>query len=390
MPGIYLDNNSTTQMDARVLSAMGPYWTEEYGNPHSVDHSYGWNASSAIDEVTQIISDLSGFGSDEIVFTSGATEANTLAILGIALGELASKRRRILLSSIEHKSVIEAAEMASKICGVQVQMIRVDTKGALDLDHLRELMNDDVLMVCTMMVNNEIGSIQNVGAVARLVAKHGALLHVDATQCVGFAWWDSFSMADMVSFSAHKAYGPKGIGALLVRRELEAYLCPIIPGGGQQRGLRGGTLPVALCVGLAEACRLASEQGRAEEITRMSDLRDLLFHRLQERIPNIRLIGPPLHARHPGNLMIQLPDASADLVIGRVQPLLAISRASACSNGTEAPSHVLTAIGLSAEEASRCIRLATGRCTSMDDVETAAILIASAARDQKHHAEESS
>ena len=270
---IYADYQATTPLDPQVLERMLPFWKDSFGNPHSSDHIVGWNAAEAVRQSQTSVASLIGADQDEIIFTSGATEANNLALLGIARNALPS-RQRILVSAIEHKCVLASARALQDREGFTVEVIPVDEYGFVDVDALKEMLDESVLLASVMAVNNEIGTIQDVSAIAATLAEWGILFHCDAAQAPCAMDLSRIAEhADLLSLSAHKFYGPQGIGALFVRRYLQSDLEPVIYGGGQQQGLRSGTLPVALCAGMAAAAELIMESG-ADERKRIGALRD--------------------------------------------------------------------------------------------------------------------
>jgi len=373
---IYLDHQAATPLDPRVLEAMLPYLHEDFGNPHSVDHVLGWTAARAVDEAATKVAFLLGADPDEIIFTSGATEANNLALLGLGRRATGSARRRILITPIEHKSVLGAAAALRDFFGYELELLPVDKYGFVILPELFERLRSDVLLVSIVLVNNEIGTIQDIAAIAPAVANVGAILHCDAAQapCTGMLR-DVYRGIDLISLSGHKMYGPKGIGVLFVRRDLQSAVEPLIYGGGQQRNLRSGTLPTPLCVGMGAAaellCRADDERNRTEE------LRDRLVESLQSLEWTIELNGPR-NSRHPGNANLAFDGFSSQDVLGALQPDLAASTGAACTSGTPEPSHVLRAIGLSDERAASSIRFSVGRHTTSQDVDDAVQLIARA------------
>ncbi|MCP3733842.1 cysteine desulfurase [Sphingomonas sp. RP10(2022)] len=372
--GIYLDHQASAPPSPTVLSAMMPFISGIYANPHSDDHAAGWAASDAVEAARAHVAGALGAETGEIVFTSGATEANNIAILGVA--EAATDRRAIVVGAIDHKSVLAPARALGRR-GFKVHIAPVDDDGAIDLAVLGDLVNDDTLLVSIGAVNNEIGSVQRLADISRICRDAGALLHSDATQ--GLAWGAvdvEAAGVDFASVSAHKAGGPKGVGALFVSSTSADRIAPVIHGGDQENGLRPGTLPTPLCVGFGAACTdLPDEDG----IERWREVTDHLLAGLRGAIPGLRLNGAP-SPRHPGNLSVLLPDGDAAAVVARLQPRLAVSRGSACTSGTPEPSHVLRAIGLSAVEAERTIRLSTGPGTRIEEVERAVALIAAAVR----------
>ena len=275
---VYLDYQATTPVDPRVLAAMLPYFTEKFGNPASTSHRFGRDAALAVENAREQIAAVIGADPREIVFTSGATESNNLAIKGAALFEY-SERRHIVTAATEHKCVLESCR-ALETRGFRVTYLPVERSGLVDLERLAEVLTDDTLLVSIMAVNNEIGIIQPVAEIGALCRARGIYFHTDAAQAVGKIPLDVDTMAiDLMSISGHKIYGPKGIGALYVRRRPRVRLAPLFSGGGQERGLRSGTLPAPLCVGIGAAAALA-EAEMAEESARLLDLRERLYRSL--------------------------------------------------------------------------------------------------------------
>lgn len=376
---IYLDYQATTPIDQRVLSEMRPYLHDRFGNPHSRDHSVGWEASTAVERALGQIAEMIGSDPDEIVFTSGATESNNLALLGICRRNTDKKRNRILLSSIEHKSVLAVGRALHSQLGLSVSLLPVDKEGRVIASVLADLLADDVLMVSVMSTNNEIGTIQDIPAISKAVREVGAIFHCDAAQAplaleVGaFADW-----VDLLSLSSHKMGGPKGLGALYVRRELQSEIEPMIYGGGQQGGMRSGTIPVPLCVGMGKAAEICASSDMASERQKIGDLRDEFAGALQDLPWDIGINGPPAIRRHPGNLNLCFKGFSAHSILGALQPNVAASTGSACTSGMPEPSHVLRAIGLSDSDAESSIRFSIGRGTTAEDLAEAAECIADA------------
>ncbi len=371
---VYLDYQATTPADPRVVDAMQPYWSSVYGNPHSADHAFGWKADTAVEAARAEIANLVGAGPDEIIFTSGATEANNLAILGIARAAPPT-RRRIIVSVIEHKCILSAARAASYE-GFEVITVPVTPDGIVDVDAIADVLDERVAIVSVMAVNNEIGTIQPIKEIGELCQSVGAMFHSDAAQGLGFLEIDvGDSAIDMMSFSAHKVYGPKGIGALYVRRGAEIRPKPIIHGGGQELGLRSGTLPTPLCVGFGEACRIIREDGHGIDML-VAELRDYLLNSLLEAIPGLMVNGT-MAARHPGNINVRFPAMEAEIILQGLQPKVAASTGSACTSGQSEPSHVLRAIGLSSSEAESSIRFSIGRYTKIAEIDFAVSTIKS-------------
>ena len=370
---IYADYQATTPLDPQVLERMLPFWKESFGNPHSSDHIVGWNAAEAVRCSQAAVAALIGGDQDEIFFTSGATEANNLALLGIARFAPPS-RRRILVSAIEHKCVLASARALQDREGFTVEVIPVDEYGFVNMDALKEMLDESVLLASVMAVNNEIGTIQDVSAIAGALAEWGILFHCDAAQAPCAMELSRIAEhADLLSLSAHKFYGPQGIGALFVRRYLQSDIEPVIYGGGQQQGLRSGTLPLALCAGMAAAAELVMERG-ANERKRTVALRDKFIGHLQDGGAKVRINGPVGDCRHPGNANLRFDSYAAHDILGALQPELAAATGAACTSGLPEPSHVLRAIGLSADEAESSIRFSFGRFTKEEDISKAAVL----------------
>ena len=365
---VYLDNQATTPCDPRVVAAMLPFFTERPGNPHSVEHAVGLDAEDAVETARAHIANLIGAEPREVVFTSGATEANNLAIKGAArfAASQDSHRRRVITVATEHKCVLEsAADLRAE--GFDPVFLPVGADGLLDPALLQAALDAPTVLVSVMAANNETGVLQDLPRLAAIAHQAGALFHTDAAQALGKIPFDVAGI-DLASFSAHKVYGPKGMGALYVRRRPRVRLQPLFSGGGQERGLRSGTLPTPLVVGFGEACRIAGLE-MAAEAGRLTALRDCLLAGLQDRLPGLRVNGSMAH-RLPGNLNITLPHTDA-LTAMRAAPDLCVSTGSACSSAEVAPSYVLTAMGLSHDAASRSLRLGLGRFTSAAEVDFA-------------------
>ena len=365
---IYMDYQATTPTDPRVVEAMQPYWSARYGNPHSADHAFGWRADAAVETARGHIAALIGADPDEIVFTSGATEANNLAVLGIARAS-SSARRQIVVSAIEHKCVLAAARAAIDE-GFEVITIPVGADGIVDPCAVAAVVNERTALVSVMMVNNEIGTVQPLPEIAAICDKAGAIFHTDAAQALNALPIDAATLgADLISLSAHKAYGPKGMGALYVRRNLRVRPKPIIHGGGQEGGLRSGTLPTPLCVGFGEACRILGNE-RENEIERIRCLRDRFLSKLLETVPKLEVNGHQTW-RHPGNLNLLFPSVDAAMLLQNLYPTVAASTGSACTSGQPEPSHVLRAIGLSEHDAMSSVRFSIGRFTQGKEIDLA-------------------
>ncbi len=373
---LYFDHQATTPVNARVVAAMTPYYAELFGNPHSSDHSLGWESAKAVEEAATCVARLIGADADEITFTSGATESNNLALLGLGRRAVGGKRRRILVSTIEHKCVLAATRVLQEQFGFSAELLPVDAEGFVEVSALEEALNDDVLAVSIMAVNNEIGTIQDIGQISELVRSYGAVFHCDAAQApLAMNMGSMASHADMLSLSAHKMYGPKGIGAIYISRELQDQIEPLIYGGGQQNGLRSGTVPVPLCVGMGAAADIFAAADAEEKRAQLCRRRDTFVDMLNRLSWPIALNGPQGQARHPGNANIRFAEFSAYDILGALQPHLAASTGSACTSGIPEPSHVLRAIGLSGEEAESSIRFSLGFGTTDADLEEAVRLI---------------
>jgi cysteine desulfurase len=374
---VYLDNQATTRCDPRVLSAMLPWFTEDYGNPHSAEHAMGRAAEAAVEQARAQVAALIGAEAREIVFTSGATESNNIAIKGAArhARAMGGTRRRIVTVATEHKCVLETV-LDTREDGFEPVFLPVGADGLVDAGALEAALAVPTLLVSVMAVNNETGVVQDIPGLAALAKQAGALFHTDAAQAAGKVPLDLTGwQVDLASLSGHKLYGPKGVGALFVRRRPRARLAPLFSGGGQERGLRSGTLPAPLIVGLGEACRLAAAE-MAEEAARLASLRAMLLERLRAAVPGLAVNGS-MAARIPGNLNLAFPAASAQALMQAV-PDLCVSTGSACSSAEIEPSYVLRAMGLSDAAASRSLRIGIGRFTSAADIDYAASALAAA------------
>ena len=372
---VYADYQATTPVDPHVMAKMAPYWGESFGNPHSSDHVIGWQADKAVHEAASSIAALIGADPDEIIFTSGATEANNLALLGLAQ-RASPARRRILVSAIEHKCVLAAARAISTREGFLVEAVPVDGEGFVDLSALEKRLDRSVLVVSVMAVNNEIGTIQDIPRIAEMLAPHDILLHCDAAQAPCAIDMSKLAAhADLVSLSGHKMYGPPGIGTLYIRRDLQGRIEPMIYGGGQQEGLRSGTVPLPLCVGMGAATKLFAGREALEERTRVTRQRDSFIGHLQHGHTLVAVNGSVGDRRHPGNANVRFDGFNAQDILGGLQPRLAASTGAACASGIPEPSHVLRALGLTETQSKASIRFSFGRFTTDDDIEAAAHLV---------------
>jgi cysteine desulfurase len=358
---IYLDYQATTPTDPRVVAAMLPYFTEKFGNPHSTSHSHGREAAEAVEHARLQVARLIGADEREITFTSGATESNNLAIKG-AMRFTGQKHRRVVTLVTEHKCVLESVKRVGEE-GVETVLLPVRPNGLVDLDLLAKALEEPTGLVSIMAANNEIGVVQPLAEIGALCRSHGALFHTDAAQAAGKVPIDVEAMhIDLLSISGHKLYGPKGIGALYVRRRPRVRLEPLFDGGAQERGLRSGTLAAPLCVGLGEACAIsAAEIGTEAE--RLRKLRDRLFRALSAAVPDVTVNGDP-ERRLTGNLNICVPKVDA-------QAELSLSLGSACTSAAVEPSYVLRALGMPDELANGSFRICVGRFTSDAEIDFA-------------------
>lgn len=375
---IYLDCHATTPADPRVLAAMRPWWEDNFANPGSVEHALGRAAEEAVEQARGHIAALIGADAKEIVLTSGATEANNLAIKGAARFAAAqgSDRRRIVTVATEHKCVLESVKALAEE-GFEPVFLPVDSNGLLDLDALRAAVDDTTLLVSVMAVNNEIGVIQDLAAIGAIAKEAGALFHTDAAQAAARIPLDVAGIqADLLSLSAHKIYGPKGIGALYVRRRPRVRLAPLFSGGGQERGLRSGTLPAPLVVGFGEAARIAAIEGTLDA-GRIGGQRDRFLAALTAAVPGV-VQNAPDAPRVTGNLNIAFPGGVSAQDIMAAAAGVCVSTGSACSSAEIEPSYVLRAIGLEDARARATLRIGIGRFTSPADVDNAVVMLAEA------------
>lgn len=387
-PPVYLDNQSSTRVDPRVLEAMLPYFTEDFGNPHSASHAYGRVAAEAVERARGEVAGLIHADPREIVFTSGATESNNLAIKGAAHFARAHPqggrhRDHIVTLQTEHKCVLESCRELERE-GFAVTYLPVEPNGLVALSTLADALSERTLLVSVMAAHNEIGVIQPLAEIGALCRSAGVLFHTDAAQAFGKIPLDVEAMRiDLMSISGHKIYGPKGIGALYVRRRPRVRLLPLIDGGGQERGLRSGTLPTPLCVGLGRAAAIAGVE-MAQEAERLRPLRDRLLTSLARRVPGLRLNGDAAQ-RLAGSLNLSFPGIAAQALIAAA-PSIAISTGSACTSAAVEPSYVLRALGLPDALANASIRIGLGRFTTAAEVDFAADVLAAAATRLKRQA----
>jgi cysteine desulfurase len=364
---IYLDYQATTPLDPRVLEAMMPYFTSKFGNPHSRSHSYGWESEEGVEKARAQVGSIIGADEKEIIFTSGATESNNLAIKGVA-EFYKDKRDHIVTAVTEHKCVLDTCRHLEQK-GFKVTYLPVQQNGLIDLELLRQTVTDKTSIVSIMAVNNEIGVVQPLKEIGEICRAKGAFFHTDAAQAVGKIEIDVNAMnIDLLSISGHKIYGPKGIGALYVRRRPRVRLVAQINGGGQERGMRSGTLAPALCVGLGEACAIAQKE-MPEEAVRLRKLRDRFLTAIRARLPEVFLNGD-LESRVSGNLNISFAYVEGESLMMGIKRL-AVSSGSACTSASLEPSYVLRALGVEEEMAHTSLRIGFGRFTTEEEVDIA-------------------
>ena len=366
---VYLDYQATTPVDPRVLEQMLPYFTEQYGNPASVSHAYGWAAESAVKQAREQLAQAIGADPSEIIFTSGATEANNLAIKGVAEAYL-GKGRHLITVETEHRAILDPCTYLEGL-GFEVTRLPVQADGRLDLDRLNTVIRSDTVLVSVMAANNEIGVLQPLEAIGKLCHDRQVLFHTDAAQGIGKIPLDvQRQNIDLLSLTAHKIYGPKGIGALYIRRrDPRVQLATQLHGGGQERGWRSGTLPVPQIVGFGAAIVLAMADLNREN-DRLRDLRDRLWLRLQT-IDGIYLNGHP-EQRLSGNLNVSFDGVNGQALLLALQSDIAVSSGSACTMAKVEPSHVLQALGRSREQVLASLRFGLGRFTTPEEIEYAA------------------
>ena len=380
MKKVYLDYNATTPLDPRVLEAMTPYFKEGFGNPSSI-HSYGSAAKAALDEAREKTAALLGAGAREIIFTSGGSEGNNLAIKGISFAEGGRGGKHLVTTKVEHDSTLDAF-MYMETRGFKVTYLGVDKYGLVDLEELREAVTGETRLVSIIYANNETGAVMPVEDIAAVVKEKGALLHLDAVQAAGKIEMDLKRIgADLVSISAHKFYGPKGAGALYVRDGLarRLSLTPLIHGGGQERGLRSGTENVPAIAGLGKAAELALDELHSDR-ERVGRLRDELFARIYSGAGGVTLNGQPdSMVRNTLNLSFQGVNGGS-LAMALDLEGIAVSTGSACSEGNVDPSHVLLAMGRTRQEAHSSVRFSLGRFTTREEIEYAASAVVAAVK----------
>lgn len=365
---IYLDCHSTTPMDQRVLDAMLPYFTEHFGNPSSTSHAYGWEAEAGVKQARETIAQAINASPEEIVFTSGATEANNLAIKGVAEAYF-THGQHIITVATEHRAVIDPCQYLESL-GFEITWLPVEEDGLIDLDRLANSIRSDTILVSVMAANNEIGVLQPLAEIGRICRENNVFFHTDAAQAIGKIPLDVEAMnIDLMSLTAHKVYGPKGIGGLYVRRRNpRVRLASQIQGGGQERDLRSGTLYPPQIVGFGKAVELGLAEMEAEG-ERLAKLRDRAWEALSQ-LEGVYLNGHPTQ-RLAGNLNVSVAGVDGTALILGLQPVIAVSSGSACSSQSTEPSHVIMALGRGKSLAKASIRLGMGRFTSNEDMDQA-------------------
>ena len=374
MKKIYLDNNSTTKVDPKVLKVMIPYFNEKYGNASSQSHSFGWESRAAIDIAREQIANLINSNNDEIIFTSGATESNNLAIDGFLKNNYIEKSN-IITSTIEHKAVLDVLKKNEKE-GKKILYIRPNSDGVLDIKKVKASIDNNTILISIMHANNEIGTIQPIKEIGDLCIKNNIIFHVDAAQSLGKINIDVKAMnIDLLSMSSHKIYGPKGVGALYVKNKQK--LNPIIIGGGQENNLRSGTLPTPLIAGFGEACEIALNN-MDSDYKIIKDLSNILIKNILTEYPDTKLNGS-IENRIPGNINFSFPFLNGKSIINSM-PQIAVSSGSACTSSVPKPSHVLKELGISKLDSNTSIRIGIGRFNNKSDIKIASETIINAIR----------
>ena len=362
---IYLDNHATTPLDPRVLEAMLPFFTSRFGNAASNSHSFGWEAAAAVEKARRQIAASIGASAQEIIFTSGATESNNLALKGVAEG-CREKGDHIITAVTEHKAVLDSCKHLEKI-GCRVTYLPVSNHGLIDLDQLKDAFTGRTVLVSIMAANNETGVLQPIEEIGRLCRERGVLFHSDAVQALGKVPLDvNRANLDLASLTAHKLYGPKGCGALYVRQNVAAQLVPLIDGGGHENGLRSGTLNVPGIVGFGKTCEIA-QQELPEESCRVAGLRNRLRDRLMAELDHVAINGSMEH-RLPGNLNMSFLEVEGETLLTGLNNV-ALSSGSACSSGKTHASYVLKALGMTDEAAGSAIRFGVGRFNTEAEID---------------------
>ena len=386
-PLIYMDHHSTTPVDARVMKAMRPYFEEQYGNAASRTHNFGEVARDAVERARLEVAGLIESRPDEVIFTSGATESDNLAVKGVAAA-LRDRGDHIVTVRTAHKAILDSCA-ALEQSGFRVTYLEVDERGLVDLDALARAITDKTILVSAMLCNNEVGVVQDIEAIGALTHDRGVVFHCDAAQGLGYLPFSvRTTQVDLVSLSAHKLYGPKGVGALFVSRSLQrrGIPSPSIHGGGHEGGFRSGTLNVPGIVGFGAAATIMIEEGRAEA-ARIAALRDRLMERLLNELEEVRLNGPPT-PRHPGNLNLSFGFVDGAKLLLELSETVAVSSGAACSSATDGPSYVLEAMGVPKGWAAASVRFGLGRHNREDEVNAVADRVVSVVLDLRHRSVE--
>jgi cysteine desulfurase len=372
---VYLDNHATTRVDPRVVEAMLPFFTTHYGNAASVGHAFGWHAEEAVDTARAQVAALLGADPREVVFTSGATESNNLALKG-ALISLRERGNHVITAATEHRAVLDPLRRLARE-GWSLTIIPPNAHGFIDPESIAAAINDRTVLVSVMAANNEVGTLNPVGAIGRLCRDRGVVFHTDATQAVGKVPLKvDDDGIDLLSLSAHKFYGPKGIGALFVRRrDRPVRVAPLFDGGGHERGLRSGTVAIPLVVGLGLAAELADRE-RPDEAPRLLSFRERLHSRILDRLDGVLLNGHPT-LRLPGNLNLSFMDVDGEGLLMTLRDV-AVSSGAACSSAEPEPSHVLRALGRSEDLSRSSLRFGLGRFTTAEEIDFAAAAVVDA------------
>ena len=369
---IYLDYQASTPIDERVSRVMQHASTTLFANPHAADHALGWCAAAAIENAASQVGNMIGLQWDDVIFTSGASEANAMVFRTAQAIAERFERTEVLIGAADHGSVMQEAPNS----GLIVRYIALDERGAPDPAHLEALLSDATTLVSVIGVNNENGAIADLGAISDMCKSHGVMLHVDLSQALLAMDVDLLDLdIGLATISAHKLYGPKGIGALLTGPGVSEVVTPVIIGAGQQGGRRGGTMPTELIVGFGEACRLIGDVGKIERES-VAAIRNKFVDLLEQN--QIATLVGRRKKRHPGNALMRFPDCDTSDLLARVQPLIAASTQSACSSGSIEPSHVLKAMGHGRDFASECIRFSFGRFSTDEQVDASVKILANA------------
>ena len=373
---IYMDYQATTPMDPRVFEVMKPFFLEKFGNPHSRSHRYGWEAEDATEQAREHVASVINANPKEIIFTSGATESNNMAIKGLAgfYGQGDNAKKHIITVKTEHKCVLEACRSVEQK-GFEITYLKVNKDGLIDLQELKDAIREDTLVVSIMAVNNEIGTIQPMKEIGAITREKGVFFHTDIAQAFGKIEIDVEEMnIDLASISGHKIYGPKGVGAIFVRRRPRVRLSAVLSGGGQERGFRSGTLPTPMVVGLGEAARIAKEE-MAKDQAHIKNLGDKFYKAIVEDIPEVYFNGSR-ESGYPGNINLSFAYIEGESMLMAIRGL-AVSSGSACTSASLEPSYVLHSIGVGDDLAHTSIRFGIGRFTTEEEVDKAIEIVKS-------------